>query len=44
MVAIVAMILGYMALDDLKVAIYIGIGIMLAKWLMSTVYRKDDDD
>ena len=44
MVAIVAMILGYLVLDDLKVALYIAIGLMLAKWLMGNVRRKDDDD
>ena len=47
MVAIVAMILGYLILYDLKVVLYIGIGILLAKLIYDSALKKsryDDDD
>ena len=43
MVAIVAMILGYLLLSDLKVAVYIGLGFLLAKWLITSIYNKEQD-
>jgi len=39
MVAIVAMILGYLLIDDLKVAFYIGLGILLAKWIYDSALK-----
>ena len=44
MVAIVAMILGYLVFSDLKVALYIAIGFGMAKWMIDSIYKKIDQD
>lgn len=44
MVAIVAMILGYLVFSDLKVALYIAVGFLMAKWLIDSVYKRVDRD
>lgn len=39
MVAIVAMIIGYLILSDLKVALYIGLGVLLAKMIFNAAMK-----
>lgn len=41
MVAIIAMLIGYLIWSDLRVVIYIGVGFAAAKWLYES-FRKND--
>ena len=41
MVAIVAMVIAYLVFCDLKVALYIGIGVILTRWLIESTTRNN---